>query len=304
MNVINLQQAIKASLYERVSSPFFGCFVISWCIINYGMVARVLFGEYDIESKINIISNASSNYFSFVGKPLLFSVLFIIFNPLLSILVFYWQELVRDKKRDIKNRIEKGTMVKLDDYKKLEGEYSDKLSSYNSKIVSYDRKIEDLNAKNIEIISDYNNLHSEHESLKKRVIGYSKLKQEHEEFKINHSELELELNKRIKKVEELEEINNVLNKQLENVDIYFIHTGQKLDDKMIILDIPHLKEHSIGRLVHEIKELGFFPIFDGDARAIKLMIPFYVDTTKVEELSDKYRAESSYEASNVLKMDY
>jgi len=79
--------SIKATLYDRASSPLFGAFVLAWCIWNYRVIAILFSGE-----DINIQFAAIDHRFALLIVPYINFELGLILHGLLipmGIALFY-----------------------------------------------------------------------------------------------------------------------------------------------------------------------------------------------------------------------
>lgn len=300
MPIENLKKEVKATLYERIGSPFWGSFVLSWCLVNYELVGLLLFSDKKVEAKIDLTNLVLNDFNLSVYKPILLTLLFIIFHPLLSTLLFSWQEFIKSKKRTIKNIIEKKSLVPVEDYRKLESDSSERFSKYNSMIGAYEIKIDKLSSE-IGILNKNNEHYEKEKGVYEETVSEIKNKEELIS-QLQQSCIDLEIlledykniNKKQKSENEaIDEGNRLLAKRIEHVENYFTLRGEFKHPQELKLDIPHLDLHSINRLVHEVKELGFYPVFDGDSQVIKISVPFYIDINLLEGLSNKYRADST-----------
>jgi hypothetical protein len=80
----DITTTIKAQLYERVTSPLLGSFLISWCLINYKLIL-ILFSSLSAPEKITYIE---FNLFSSVQDYMLKGVFFPLIATLAIILVY------------------------------------------------------------------------------------------------------------------------------------------------------------------------------------------------------------------------
>ncbi len=49
---------------ERAKSPFFGAYIISWCIINWEIILTIFFSNSDERGGISIVDFIENNYLS------------------------------------------------------------------------------------------------------------------------------------------------------------------------------------------------------------------------------------------------
>jgi hypothetical protein len=91
----DVSKSIKASLYDRVSSPLFGAFSFSWGAWNYKFLLLLL-SSIDVKNKIEYIEmvlypSYQELLFTGFACPLITSVLFILIYPLPAKYIYkYW----------------------------------------------------------------------------------------------------------------------------------------------------------------------------------------------------------------------
>ncbi len=68
MDLSSIQKDLKATLYERLNSPFIGCFIISWILINYKEVLFFFFSNESINIKVAMLESVHSDYNTFILK--------------------------------------------------------------------------------------------------------------------------------------------------------------------------------------------------------------------------------------------
>lgn len=301
MDLSAIQKELKSALYERLNSPFVGCFILSWVFINYKSLLLLIYLDDDIATKIRIIEDLHENYTQFLIKPLILAILFIAIHPVISVFIFWWQESLRDIKRHIKIKIEDAAVIPMLEYRKLESLTSEKLAKHNEMVLVYEGKIEKISAKAEQFFSEKKELKKQINELKIKLLDFDDLQSRHAQMKdelnaqrLTTDTLKNDLKKLTRINESNEETASMLSRQLEAVQKYHKTNGFNVQDKMVIIDIPHLGEHSINRLTHEIKSLGIPPTFDGDAKAISLSIPFYINSEYIEALAEKYRSDLLY----------
>lgn len=157
-----ISKSIKATLYERVSSPLTGSFIISWIITNWKTVLAI-FSSLPIESKIEFIQNLYSEwwYYPVYGLilPLLTAILFILIYPYPTKWLYkYWH----------KNKIElRNEKIKLDSAQILDEFQSRELhEKINAQQDAFDEVINSKNEKISSLENELNGLKQpEHEEL-------------------------------------------------------------------------------------------------------------------------------------------
>jgi hypothetical protein len=157
-------KSIKAHLYDRVVSPLFGAFVISWCVWNYRVIFVLLSSEI-IPYKFNYIDEYYSSalyFFEFsfsklwvVGilAPLISAFFYIYAYPFFALPVYRYSLYRQKRLNDVKNEIEGNTLLTLDksrkiiqDAKKMQIEHSQQMSNAEEEIESLKRIITEQDA--------------------------------------------------------------------------------------------------------------------------------------------------------------
>ena len=290
MELKDLQKDIKASLYERMRSPFMGSFILAWCITNKSLFISLLIGNLTSVQKIQLINNTFNNNWLSWQKPILVSVGLIILLPSISILVYFWNEKVNQIKKSYKYRNDSNTLIPIEKLRDLEQISTKRFAKYNEMIQSYEIKIDKLNSFNDELIKEREQLNIICDKVQKSFDNKKK------DILILENKI-LRQDKLINSygdIEEISEQNQFLSKKLENLLSYIRKNDLFKEPKTIFIDIPHMGEFEIKRLVYEIQELGLYPTFDGDSKGIKIEIPCYINVDKLELLSKQYRFESSF----------
>lgn len=141
----DISKSIKASLYERVTSPLFGAFFISWCMWNYKTIL-IIASSLDVKEKISYIDGTLyPNIFILISiclfYPLVSSLAFIFIYPYPAKFIYkYWS--IRQKElKNIKQEIDDQILLTIDESRnirreilKLESEYDSEIQRKNSEI--------------------------------------------------------------------------------------------------------------------------------------------------------------------------
>ncbi|PKC39250.1 hypothetical protein V461_21745 [Pantoea ananatis BRT98] len=93
MSVKDLLDSLRMNINQRVKSPFYGAFIISWIIFNWKPVLILLFSKKDINIIIDELSKYNSSKFQF-WYPVLLTTVVITLLPLLGALYTYFDSYV------------------------------------------------------------------------------------------------------------------------------------------------------------------------------------------------------------------
>lgn len=154
-------KSIKAHLYDRVVSPLFGAFLISWAIWNYRIIFILLSSEV-IPYKFNYIDEHYSSMIYFGGfsiskcwavgiaAPLLSALSYIYLYPFFALPVYKFSLSRQKKLADTKNIIEDATLLTLEKSRKIIQDTKKMQISYDEKLHQAEEEIDALK----KIISD------------------------------------------------------------------------------------------------------------------------------------------------------
>jgi hypothetical protein len=156
--------SLKGVLYERISSPLIGSFIVSWSIWNWKFYILLFIGDEDALTRIKIIEETliipDKYNCNLIIIPLLFSLAYIYLYPFIS------KEVYRTYKRYIvslniiKNEEEKKRLLTEEESNELRLEMSDLQSSFSKQIKSKDAEIKALRSK-IEDMRSYAEVYTE-----------------------------------------------------------------------------------------------------------------------------------------------
>lgn len=143
--ISDISKSIKAVLYERISSPLFGSFFVSWFLWNYKTILIIL-SSLDVKKKISYIENCIypdiSELFihGFLG-PFLSSVIFILIYPIPAKWVYrYWSNRQKELK-EVKQQIEDKTPLTIEESREIRRELLNLESEHE---IELDKKITEI----------------------------------------------------------------------------------------------------------------------------------------------------------------
>lgn len=145
-----LTKSIKADLYERVASPLFGAFSISWIIWNWKFLLA-LTSSLKLEEKINFIDGTLYHgwvqpFTTLFLAPLVSAVVFIFLYPIPAKYVFKHVKEVQKDLKVIKVNVEENTPLSQVEHNKLRQKVAALESSYYAELAKKDAEIERLMA--------------------------------------------------------------------------------------------------------------------------------------------------------------
>ncbi|MFC3914575.1 hypothetical protein ACFOSS_14055 [Pseudaeromonas sharmana] len=144
----DIYKSIKASMYERATSPLFGAFAISWSLWNYKTILVIL-SSMKVNDKISYIESEiySEDWSLLLGGaiyPLISAVFFILIYPHPAKWIYkYWNN-QQKKLKEIKQRIEDDTPLTLDESRQIRRELLRFESYYDDEITKKNNEIDRL----------------------------------------------------------------------------------------------------------------------------------------------------------------
>lgn len=192
-------KSLKASLYDRMVSPLFGAFLISWCLWNYRFVL-VLFSSMKIDKKFTYIDQilyphqfpySLYEFFPLFVGPLLAAILFIILYPYPAKWVYRYARTRQKELKEIRQKIEDETPLTIEEAQKIrknhllaQMEFQKDLDQKESEITRLKKLVadgqeqysalregfSDIQARHEELIKA-NKAHSPEESIEKRLVN-------------------------------------------------------------------------------------------------------------------------------------
>lgn len=144
----DLIKTVKAQLYDRITSPLLGCFLISWVIWNYKFVFT-LFSGMKVDEKFkyidNVIYNGVNDYFIHcLALPLITTMFFIFIYPYPAKFTY---EFFRKRQVELKQ-----IQQKLDNETPLTKEEAKKIRSDAIKMsIDFEQEIEKLREENLSL---------------------------------------------------------------------------------------------------------------------------------------------------------
>lgn len=114
-----LTKSIKAQLYDRVSSPFIGSYVISWCLYNYHVILTAFSNIAPAKriQQINDLMDSPENY-TFLA-PLCLSVFYVMIWPIIERCIYRWYKIQQLKLKELQVSFESRTPFTDEEARKL-----------------------------------------------------------------------------------------------------------------------------------------------------------------------------------------
>ncbi|QKU72272.1 hypothetical protein HPY09_15185 [Vibrio cholerae] len=140
------KKSFNSVLYERVSSPLYGTFIVAWVICNWKILYVTLFvSENELAfHKLKWIETYALNLSDLLYKPIISTIFFLTIMPFVSN-GFYWLHLRFHKwKVDTRNSIEMKSLLTLEQSIEIRRQMENMSNMLNSTIENKDIEIKQL----------------------------------------------------------------------------------------------------------------------------------------------------------------
>lgn len=203
-----LQDSVKARLYDFQSTPFLASVIISWILINHKYL-MIYFSDYDLEEKIILLDCLYDSYLlkalCFYVLPILFGLFYVFIYPKINKYFYDFTLQKRKELKKIKQKIEDETPLSQKEANELmqtnftlQDEKDELYRKYNALKQEYEVKLEE-----------------DKKGLRNEIDAQTIF---HEKLGIELSDLKENINKLSKENEKLKnENNNFKNKLAENI---------------------------------------------------------------------------------------
>ena len=144
--ISELKKSINSILYERVTSPLFGTFIVTWTIWNWKIIYLTFFvSEKKIdETKIKFIVNNYSDFNLLILYPIISTILLLTIAPFFTNGA-YWLHLKFYKWRtDKKHEIEMSQLLTIEQSIQLRSELAKKETMFEDLLSGKNSEIEQL----------------------------------------------------------------------------------------------------------------------------------------------------------------
>lgn len=165
-----LSDSIKASLYERLSTPLLLSFIASWLSFNWELIYYVTTASGAFLYKVNYIKAHYLSINSLLLLPLASSIAISLTFPWLNLVIFYSQETAKGLMRTVKNRILGKTPISAELLAAAELEFDGKLKSISTLLESQNLDLTKSKEENIQLRAQVKELQKISGQLKSNTI--------------------------------------------------------------------------------------------------------------------------------------
>lgn len=123
--VKELFESVSSNVNSRITSPFFGAFIVSWGILNWDKLALLFFGRQSVDSRVSVFKNSvewlsigHNNVWDTLWWPLILSCSYLLISPYLHLTI---QQIQKHSEKlryghkvdqDVDKELDRGRLVK------------------------------------------------------------------------------------------------------------------------------------------------------------------------------------------------
>ncbi len=155
-----IKKSINATLHERLTSPLFGSFILSWLIWNWKIIYLTFFIDSKLlnHTKICIIENQYSDLDYLIFYPLLSTILLITIIPFISVGAFWVTSKFNSMKLKIKQENDNKQLLNIEQSLTIREEINNLKEKHQVIFNEKDSEINKLKAQ-LKIVKDNNSNH-------------------------------------------------------------------------------------------------------------------------------------------------
>lgn len=121
-----LTTSLKASLYERTSSPLMGSVLVAWLGFNWKPLLYMMFSGSGIEEKLNFVTENYLDVWNNLFWPIIVGGLLSLVYPVLSYVPFWISEQIQHAQRNLKQKLSMSQLLSVDQSLNLREELIEK----------------------------------------------------------------------------------------------------------------------------------------------------------------------------------
>ena len=142
----DFKKSVNNVLYERLVSPLFGTFLLSWCIWNWKIIYLTLFIDNDeIDGhKIDFIISNYYDKFDLLLWPAISTIGLLLIYPFLAVAAYYVSLRFKKWKIDIRNTQEDLQVLSIEDSIELREEIRNQSERFDKLLSGKNKEIETL----------------------------------------------------------------------------------------------------------------------------------------------------------------
>ncbi len=153
--IMEVLKDVFTPFYERLRRPFLGAYWLAVVTYNWRIWTALFFYEEKVNGydKIDFIEG-QLNFCNLFVYPVIIALLFILAGSLLDVLVYWYQEWIRNHKKKIKEEFERERMVSVETFNRIKGEREEKtvsLSAAENQITKLSNELKEKIDQRIEI---------------------------------------------------------------------------------------------------------------------------------------------------------
>lgn len=184
--ISEFKKSTNSIFYERMTSPLFGSFFISWIIWNWKIIYLTFFVDTDTidKNKLDYILEKLYSTDHLIYYPLISTLILILILPFFSVGAFYISLKFKNWKKNIRNEMENKLLLTVEESIELREEISQQENKFIELLENKDRDIKNLELV-VEKLSSEKTKEFNDNKIEKTDLDEKKLKREYEKLKSN-----------------------------------------------------------------------------------------------------------------------
>lgn len=143
-----LSTTVKATLYERVSSPLLGTFLFAWVVFNWKAILLLTFSDSSMFSRLIVIEANYVNLWDNLYWPLIYASIFTLIYPVVSVVPFLIWEFFASIKVKARRRITSTETLTIaqsiamkNENRDLEKKYAEAMGENSKKVTQLEEEL-------------------------------------------------------------------------------------------------------------------------------------------------------------------
>ncbi len=167
--ISEFRKSVQSILYEKINSPLSGAFFLSWIVWNWKPVYYLIFNNYDnIKVRLDYVQQNYTNWEYLILYPILSTIFLIVVYPFVSTYAYKIWLWFKTWQNNIKNEIEKNTLLTLEQSVELRMEMRNKVRQYDEIIRNKESEIAEFKDINEKLIAEKTKVERELRDIKER----------------------------------------------------------------------------------------------------------------------------------------
>lgn len=148
----DVTNSIKATLYQRVSSPLYGTYIFSWVLYNWEKTLKLAFSSKDFDERLLMFKESFGtvetgvDYWSFLF-PIVLTVFILFFQPVIQKIIFVYNEKNKHEGLNARDKFDNERRLTIEESMVIKGELTKLHESNSISLKIKEDEKQDLNRK-------------------------------------------------------------------------------------------------------------------------------------------------------------